>query len=73
MTSSFLCPGWRKYTLALLSRSGRLSPLQDKNPARSNHTNFMACDYNIELTIKELKSGLHLGRMQVSQDTDRVE
>ena len=55
MTSSFLCPGWRKYTLALLSRSGRLGPLQDKNPARSNHTNFMACNYNIELFFRWLK------------------
>ena len=32
----------------------------------------MACDYNIELTIKELKSGLHLGRMQVTNDKERV-
>jgi hypothetical protein len=32
----------------------------------------MACDYNIELTIKELKGGRHLGRMQVSQDAERV-
>jgi hypothetical protein len=27
----------------------------------------------VELTIKELKGGLHLGRMQVSQDVERVE
>ena len=27
----------------------------------------------MELTIKELKGGLHLGRMQVSQDAERVE
>ena len=73
MTSSFLRPGWRKYNLAPLSRPGRSGPLQDKNPARPNHTNFMACDYNIELTIKELKGGLHVGRMQVSQDAERVE
>jgi hypothetical protein len=72
MTSSFLRPGWRQYTLALLSRSGRHGPLQDKNPARPNHTNFMACDYNIELVIKESKSGLHLGQMQVTGDADRV-
>jgi hypothetical protein len=32
----------------------------------------MACDYNIEVTIKELKSGLHLGQMQVTQDKERV-
>ena len=72
MTSSFLRPGWRKYNLAPLSRPGRSGPLQDKNPARPNHTNFMACDYNIELMIKELKSGLHVGRMQVTSDVDRV-
>ena len=29
--------------------------------------------WGVEVTIKELKSGLHLGRMQLSQDTDRVE
>ena len=28
---------------------------------------------SVELAIKELKGGLHLGRMQVSQDADRVE
>lgn len=27
----------------------------------------------MELTLKELKGGLHLGRMQVSQDAERVE
>jgi hypothetical protein len=27
----------------------------------------------VELVIKELKGGLHLGRMQVSQDAERVE
>jgi hypothetical protein len=46
--------------------------VKDKNPARPNHADFMACDYNIELTIKELKSGLHLGRMQVTNDAERV-
>lgn len=29
--------------------------------------------WSVELVIKELKGGLHLGRMQVSQDADRVE
>jgi hypothetical protein len=33
---------------------------------------FMGCDYNIEVTIKELKSGLHLGQMQVTKDKERV-
>jgi hypothetical protein len=73
MTSSFFRQGWRKYNLAPLSRSGRPCPLKDGNPARPNHTNFMVCDYNIELTIKELKGGRHVGRMQVSQEADRVE
>jgi hypothetical protein len=29
--------------------------------------------WGVELTIKELKGGLHLGRLQVSQNADRVE
>ncbi len=29
--------------------------------------------WTVELVIKELKGGLHVGRMQISQDTDRVE
>jgi hypothetical protein len=29
--------------------------------------------WSVELVIKELKGGLHLGRMQVSQDAERVE
>jgi hypothetical protein len=33
----------------------------------------MACDYNIEVTIKELKSGVHLGQMQVTKASERVE
>lgn len=32
-----------------------------------------AVRWGVELVIKELKGGLHLGRMQVSQDADRVE
>jgi hypothetical protein len=32
-----------------------------------------AIRWAIELTIKERKSGLHVGRMQVSQDAERVE
>jgi hypothetical protein len=73
MTSSFLRPGWRKYNLAPLSRSGRSGPLQDKNPARPNHTDFMACDYNIEQINRELKSDLGMGEHQVSQDERRIE
>ena len=32
-----------------------------------------AIRWSVALTIKELKGGLHLGRMQVSQDAERVE
>ena len=32
-----------------------------------------AVRWAVELTIKELKGGLHLGRMQVSQDAERIE
>ena len=32
-----------------------------------------AIRWSVELVIKELKGGLHLGRMQVSQDAERVE
>jgi hypothetical protein len=47
--------------------------LKDENPARPNHTDFMACDYNIELMHWELKSGLGLGEHQVSGNKDRSE
>ena len=33
--------------------------MKHKNPARPNHANFMACDYNIELFHKDVK--MHLG------------
>jgi hypothetical protein len=33
---------------------------------------FVICDHTIEVTIKELKGGLHLGQMQVTHDKDRV-
>ena len=32
-----------------------------------------AIRWSVELSIKELKGGLHLGRLQVSQDAERVE
>ena len=35
--------------------------------------NQYAIRWAVELTIKELKGGLHLGRMQLSQDAERVE
>jgi hypothetical protein len=59
MTSSLFGQGWRKYSLVPLSRSGRPCPLKDGNPARPNHTDFMACDYNIE-TLYQDRTG-HLG------------
>jgi hypothetical protein len=34
---------------------------------------FMGCDNNIEVAFKELKSGLHLGQMQVTKQAQRVE
>jgi hypothetical protein len=34
--------------------------LKDGNPARPNHTDFMACDYNIELMFKNWKSLLNI-------------
>ena len=73
MTSSLFGSGWRKYSLCPLSRVGQSCPLQDKNPARPNHADFMVCDYNIELMHWELKSGLGLGEHQVSGDTNRSE
>jgi hypothetical protein len=59
MTSSLFGSGWRKYSLRPLSRSGWSGPVKDKNPARPNHADFMACDYNIELFHKTVKQ--HLG------------
>ena len=56
MTSSLFGSGWRKYSLRPLSRLGRYGPVQNKNPARPNHTDFMACDYNIEVFIQDWKS-----------------
>jgi hypothetical protein len=38
--------------------------VQDKNPARPNHADFMACDYNIEELHKALKSGVGAERLQ---------
>jgi hypothetical protein len=58
MTSSLFGSGWRKYSLRSLSRSGRYGPVQNKNPARPNHADFMACDYNIELFFRWVKCGL---------------
>jgi hypothetical protein len=33
---------------------------------------FMGCDCHIEVTFKELKSGLHWGQMQVTKEKERV-
>ena len=39
--------------------------MKDGNPARPNHTDFMACDYNIEEFHKALKSGVGAERLQL--------
>jgi hypothetical protein len=67
MTSSLFGSGWRKYSLRPLSRSGWSGPVKDKNPARPNHADFMACDYNIELWHKSVKQ--HLGFEDVATHT----
>jgi hypothetical protein len=64
MTSSLFGSGWRKYSLRPRSRVGRSCPLQDENPARPNHADFMVCDYNIELLHKTVKQ--HLGLEDVA-------
>jgi len=64
MTSSLFGAEWRKYSRRLLSRSGRYCPLKDKNPARPNHADFMACDYNIEQLHREGKQVTGLERCQ---------
>jgi hypothetical protein len=38
--------------------------LKDENPARPNHTDFMACDYNIEITIRDSNAFVGLGQDQ---------
>lgn len=64
MTSSVFGSGWRKYSLRSLSRSGWYCPVQNKNPARPNHTDFMACDYNIEIAIRDSNAFDGLGQDQ---------
>jgi hypothetical protein len=65
MTSSLFGSGWRKESLRSLSRSGRYCPVQNKNPARPNHADFMACDYNIEVFMQDWKS--HAGWAQLTK------
>jgi hypothetical protein len=65
MTSSLCGSGWRKYSLRPLSRVGRSCPLQDENPARPNHADFMGCDYNIEVWHRVLKSGCRIEARQL--------
>ena len=49
--------------------SGRpIRPLRHKTPGGTDNDIWII----IDLTIKELKSGLHLGRMQVTNDAERV-
>jgi hypothetical protein len=64
MTSSLFGSGWRRYSLRSLSRSGRYCPVQNKNPARPNHTDFRACDYNIEQLHREGQQVTGLERCQ---------
>jgi hypothetical protein len=68
MTSSLFGAEWRKSRRRLLSRSGRYGPLQDKNPARPNQADFMACDYNIELFFRVLKQGCKIEQLHVQTD-----
>ena len=66
MTSSLFGVERRKYSRSLLSRSGRYGPLKDKNPARPNHADFMACDYNIEVWHRIVKSGCRIEERQLA-------
>ena len=67
--------GTQKDTLALglAAKPQRAAPPRQMEFAPAGAAKFVICDHTIELTIKELKGGLHLGRMQVSQDAERVE
>jgi hypothetical protein len=47
--------------------------LKDKNPARLNHTNFMACDYNIELAIKRMKSLININKLRAQRGSKLAE
>jgi len=67
MTSSLFGAGWRQSRLRSLSRSGRYCPGQNKNPARPNHTDFMACDYNIEIALRDANAFDGLGQEQCRQ------
>jgi hypothetical protein len=42
--------------------------LKDENPARPNHTDFMACDYNIELLFRVLKQGCQIEQLRVQTE-----
>jgi hypothetical protein len=65
----------QKATLAigLAAKPQWASPPREGKFTPADAAKFVICDDTIELTIKELKGGLHLGRMQVSQDAARVE
>src|SRR5712691_4909814 len=58
MTSSisFIClREERKYSPGLLLRWADRRPLKDGNPTGTDHANFTACDYNIELFFRWVK------------------
>jgi hypothetical protein len=42
--------------------------LKDENPTGTNHANFTACDYNIELIFKSWKSYLHLASLTTTKE-----
>lgn len=49
-------------------------PFQLEHPRGERQVNrFIGCDNNIEVMFKELKSGLHWGRMQVTKKEERIQ
>jgi hypothetical protein len=47
--------------------------LQDENPTGTDHANFMACDYNIEIAIKRWKSGLAVDALRAKATSPLAE
>ena len=42
--------------------------MKDENPTGTNHANFTACDYNIEVFFRVLKQGCQLERWRVQTE-----
>jgi hypothetical protein len=59
-----------EYKSALRRRGWRRCNEEGSLPAQDR---VFAMDRAVEVTIKELKSGLHLGQMQVTKEKERVE